>query len=250
MPKKLDVYIGDVVSTNKGGVCEVVKISGARDIIVEFLDEYKHRVKVTAQQIREGTIGNPYHPSIYGVGFHGIGKYTATIGGKTTSSYQTWSNMMLRCYDETKRETAPSYKDVTVCEEWHCYQNFAEWYENHRFYGRGYQLDKDILIEGNRVYRPEACTLVPRQLNNLLTDSAATRGEYKIGVTYHKVEGAFRARVSVKGVSKFIGRYNTEDEAHKAYIVEKKRYLRDMAIEYHGKIEPKVFESLIIRSGN
>ena len=46
-----------------------------------------------------------------------------------------------------------NYLDVTVCEEWHNFQNFAKWfYENYyEISGEKMRLDKDILIKGNKM---------------------------------------------------------------------------------------------------
>ena len=54
-----------------------------------------------------------------------------------------------------------TYIGCTVCELWHNFQNFAEWYdENYSAGMEGYHLDKDIKIKGNKVYSPSTCMFV------------------------------------------------------------------------------------------
>ena len=48
----------------------------------------------------------------------------------------------------------------SVCEEWKHFSNFKKWFDEN--YIEGFDIDKDILIKGNKVYSPEACSFVPR----------------------------------------------------------------------------------------
>ena len=61
----------------------------------------------------------------------------------------------------------PSYKNVTVCDEWVILSNFIPWFNDN--YVKGYALDKDIFIPNNNIYSPDTCIFVPQDLNNLLT---------------------------------------------------------------------------------
>ena len=70
-----------------------------------------------------------------------------------------------------------SYKGVEVCEEWYNFQNFAEWCETQKFLnakdvkGKSYQLDKDILVKGNKIYSPDTCCFVPPEINSLFINA-------------------------------------------------------------------------------
>ena len=81
--------------------------------------------------------------------------------------FRDWKNMMRRCYDP--EPSHKSYADVTVCEEWLNFTNFYHWRLEHDYDldGEDVQLDKDILIPGNRVYGPEGCMIVPASVNRL-----------------------------------------------------------------------------------
>lgn len=45
------------------------------------------------------------------------------------------------------------------------FSNFAEWFDKHHV--EGWELDKDILVSGNRTYSPETCCFVPHEINVL-----------------------------------------------------------------------------------
>lgn len=73
--------------------------------------------------------------------------------------------MLKRCYLSKGKERV--YSDCEVCEEWRDFQEFASWFdENYPNDGRDYDLDKDIKVEGNRIYSPETCMFVSRQENS------------------------------------------------------------------------------------
>lgn len=97
-------------------------------------------------------------PSVYGIGFMGEGRYKASINYKTTRQYETWKSMMRRCYSSVSLKARPTYRDCTVCDEWHNFQNFAKWFDNN--YIKGYELDKDIKVNGNKTYSPCTCMFV------------------------------------------------------------------------------------------
>ena len=76
--------------------------------------------------------------------------------------------MFDRCYYSGYQDNNPTYRGCTVAEEWHNFQNFAKWYEDN--YIEGYQLDKDIKVEGNKVYGPDTCMFISKQENVEETD--------------------------------------------------------------------------------
>lgn len=191
---------------------------------------------------------NLLKPSVCGVGFIGVGKHTPSSNGSHSAAYEAWKGMLKRCYSRKFLETRPTYQGCTVCEEWHNFQNFAEWFESQEHYSKGYQLDKDLLVDGNKVYSPSTCVLVPIQLNNLLIDSRASRGEYPIGVGFHKEKKKFQAYLTIKGKQKHLGYFDCLDDAVIAYTSAKKSYVRDTVFGWQDKIDTKVFNRLLLKS--
>ncbi len=129
--------------------------------------------------------------------------------------YSKWKNMLKRCYDPKYHATHPTYIGCTVHEEWLRFSNFRKWMEKQDWQRN--QLDKDLLVPNNRVYSAESCLFVSSAVNNLTIDSAATRGEYPIGVYYNKHDGKYKASCSVRGKLQYIGYYDTVEAASAAY---------------------------------
>ena len=69
--------------------------------------------------------------------------------------YRVWTHMLERCYDVKRQERQPTYKDCSVSTEWLTFSVFKSWMEKQDFEGK--QLDKDLLIEGNKIYSAETC---------------------------------------------------------------------------------------------
>ena len=64
------------------------------------------------------------------------------------------------------------------------------------------------------------------RLNNLLTDSAAKRGEYPKGV--NRDGKTYRARLGGTN-GRHLGNYATVEEAHRVYCVAREEYIREWA---------------------
>ena len=60
-------------------------------------------------------------------------------------------------------------------------------------------------------------------------DNAAARGKYKQGVYWHEALGKFYAVINKYGKSKHLGFYETEDEAHVAYLAAKGTHVKEIA---------------------
>lgn len=158
-PKPMDMLPGKVFDTNRSGKAIITKYVSSQKIFIEFISTGTKRV-VTAGDIRKGEIKDPYYPSILGIGYIGEGIYSS----KNKNIYLIWYSMLHRCYCPKTQVNNPSYVGCTVCPEWHNFQNFAAWFELN--YVPGLQLDKDILIDGNKQYHPNNCCIVTHQANS------------------------------------------------------------------------------------
>ena len=224
----------------------IIRYAGALDIDVQFDDGtiVEHR---RYNDFKKGEIKNPMRPSVYGIGFMGIGKFKAHNGnGKPTKCYDTWKHIHTRCYDPKFQEKFPTYENCTVCKEWNNYQVFAKW-DNENYYEVGNEkmdLDKDILCKGNKVYSPTTCIYVPHSINMLFTKSNNKRGDLPIGVS--KMRNKFIALLN-KGNGKqiYLGTYSTPNEAFQAYKKAKEEYIKEVAEEYKDKIPYRLYDALI-----
>lgn len=237
--------VGKIFPTNNGGDCVVVEYINYRNVVVEFMDEHRFRVKTTATAILEGAVRNNFTRSVSGVGYLGDGKYKRTVNGKPTIAYQYWRGMLKRCYDDSFQRERPTYRGCVVCDEWHNFQVFAKWIYKQGFVDCGYELDKDILMAGNKVYSPETCCLVPRQINTVLNNCSASRGELPQGVSSYKKSGKYRARVRVSGKGVSLGVFDSVDEAYKAYKRAKEDNVKTIALEWKDKVDSRVYDALM-----
>ncbi len=183
--------------------------------------------------------------TVAGVGYIGEGIYKCSIDGRKTKAYESWRGMLRRCYDVSQRDKYPTYADCTVCDEWLNFQVFAEWYVNHPFGKKGYQLDKDILMGDSKIYSPETCCLIPQDINKLLNKYSNGRGVYPQGVDFNKSTGKFRARIRVNGRHKSLGYYENMNDAHSAYKSAKEQHVKVVAAKNVERIERSVFNALM-----
>lgn len=182
---------------------------------------------------------------ICGVGLNDYGK-GITKNDDIKLSYKTWLNMLKRCYKQTENEK--TYLDCSVTEEWTTFSNFSKWfYDPKNGYREGYQLDKDILVKGNKIYSPDTCCFVPHELNMLLVKRNAKRGKYPIGVGKLSKSKRYESRMSRKTCgTRRIGIFNTSEEAFYAYKRAKEKYVKEVADDYYNKglITKRVHDAL------
>lgn len=102
---------------------------------------------------------------VFGVGVNDCYEFIRT-GDKIRSSYQSWVNMLQRCYSIAWHKRHPTYIGCQVCDEWLYYSNFKRWSDEN--YRDGYELDKDILAKKAKLYSPVTCVFVPHYINSLV----------------------------------------------------------------------------------
>uniref|UniRef100_UPI0040480E0A hypothetical protein n=1 Tax=Rheinheimera sp. TaxID=1869214 RepID=UPI0040480E0A len=163
-PAPMDLQPGTIHPTNASGMLRVLSYITFDKIHIEFIDT-NYRKYVSGKELRKGAIKDPLCISVYGVGYIGDGSFRPSFNGKHSDAYRRWSSMLARCYSAKYQKKFPSYKGCTVCNEWHDFQVFAEWYEANKPSGNeDFHLDKDDLIAGNKVYSPSTATfLSPRE---------------------------------------------------------------------------------------
>lgn len=177
---------------------------------------------------------------VQGVGINDLGCSSKSI------LYKKWNRMLTRCYSSKYHEQFPTYTDCEVCEDWKTLSKFKEWFDAN--YVEGYELDKDILVKGNKIYSPETCCFLPREINGFLTKSDKARGELPIGVCFYKPNGKYKSSIAIKGQIKHLGYFNSSNEAFKVYKHEKELHIRELALDYFSKnlIPNKVYEALLL----
>lgn len=165
--KPLHNSVGRVFSSSNCGDFTVEEYVNSANVTVRFLDTGGLK-KTKYCHVLSGGVRDDMMPVHYGVGFIGSGIHRSKVAGKKTTCYLKWAAMLQRCYSGR----SPTYADCFVCDEWHNFQNFADWfYENYPKDGHDYHLDKDIKVNGNKVYSPDACMFVTA-VENIVASSA------------------------------------------------------------------------------
>lgn len=138
--------------------------------------------------------------------------------------FTVWRSMIRRCYSKIYHNKQPTYKDCKVHDDWLNFMAFKSWMEKQDW--KGNNLDKDILKPGNKTYSKETCLFVSKGVNNLLNDHKAKRGEFPIGVC--KFGNKYMAQCSGRK-NRYIGLYDTPEQAHRAWAIEKVKIIRQVA---------------------
>ncbi|UJD04836.1 hypothetical protein PWKp5_00093 [Klebsiella phage PWKp5] len=179
---------------------------------------------------------------LYGVGLNDVGIPLSRLylGRK---SYDSWANMLYRCYDPKFHLKYPTYSDCSVCREWWSFNNFHRWFiEN---YVDGYQLDKDLLLPGNKVYSPTTCVYIPHWLNSFTTNKTTKRGKQPIGVTFSQGRYVSHCNNPFTRKQEHIGSFSTPEEAYCSWLERKLQHALDMK-ENIDAVDTRLFDNVLV----
>jgi hypothetical protein len=148
--------------------------------------------------------------------------------------YRAWRSMLERCYSPAYQSRCATYIGCSVCEEWLTFSNFRRWMIDKNWEGN--QLDKDIIVMGNKLYSQECCVFVDQATNKFIMDSGSARGQWPIGVHFHKRDIMFVAQCNnpFTGKREFLGYFTDPATAHQAWRTRKHElalYLADRQID-------------------
>ncbi len=156
------IDLDKIYTSNNSGDFKVTSYVNHKSITVEFLAT-GYRIVTNSSNIRKGKVKDKLRPSVFGVGFIGEGKYKPSHNGITSKEYESWCDMMRRCYDSEFHKRHPTYSECKVDPLWHNFQSFADWHKAN--YKDGLHLDKDIKVKGNKIYGPDFCKFVTAKEN-------------------------------------------------------------------------------------
>ena len=175
----------------------------------------------------------------------GIGYWGSEDVDCKSESYLRWHDMINRCYNEKFLKRQPQYRGCSVCEEWLNYSNFKVWYDQNNIPRMSFDLDKDILFKGNKIYSPETVVFVPHTINTLFLSKKDDRGDFPIGVYCEKDKKRFRAAMSFMGKQIKLGSFETVESAFERYKEYKEDFIKDMAEQFKDEIPHKVYEAMM-----
>lgn len=207
---------------------EIIEWHSYTNCTILFNNGYM-RTGVAYNSLSSGNLKTPYCPTVFNIGYIGEGSYNT----KTHKHiYIKWKSMLCRCYYKKYLIEKPTYKDCTVAEIWHNFQNFAQWYEEN--YDpklmQDWELDKDMLVKGNKTYSPETCCFVPRKLNMIVNKN---RLPLLYGRKYKAICG-----------NTYLGLFSTEKEAKKVISEKRENIIYSIIFDNFHIIDERVIKKL------
>ena len=89
---------------------------------------------------------------ISGVGIYS-GRNPRFENNKPIREYYIWNAILRRCYSDVCHADNPTYIGCSVSDNFKNYDYFYDWFHKQvGFQNIGWQVDKDILSKGNKVY--------------------------------------------------------------------------------------------------
>lgn len=167
-----------------------------------------------------------------------------------TQAYQTYNHMIDRTKPGGKFQAKrPTY--IGTSNGFTDFQQFADWAIQQVGYGvPGYQLDKDLLVPGNKVYCQETCCFLPREINMALQrDQSNKKSGLPVGI-YRNHKSDLKATISIRGKNVHLASTPTSTEADIAHLsalyeTAKSAYLKALAIEHQLNLDPRAFAALM-----
>mgnify|MGYP000379088564 FL=1 len=155
-------------------------------------------------------------------------------------SRNRWNNIKTRTQDkQSVLKTSPTYLGCKNL--FKDFNEFVEWSRDEVGYnfcdkigGKDvlWAIDKDILKIGNINYSPDTCLLVPCRVNSFMTGRSNDRGDFPIGLNWHKPLNKFRAQINYLGIRKHLGYFDDIESAHRAWQLAKIRCGRELALDF------------------
>ena len=151
--KYKDIKENDILVNNQGIELKVLRIFKKKGLKAEVQFTKTGFIKtVQLHHLRDGKAKDPYAPTKFGVCCLG------TPPKYAYEDYKRWENLVQRVFDE---KNYPTYKDVTICDRWLCFEYFLEDLKKMTNYGKpNMHLDKDLKRKGTKEYSPENCQLI------------------------------------------------------------------------------------------
>jgi hypothetical protein len=236
------------------------QLKSSNAIVLEKLSNTRSKIKFMDTgyiadfynvNIERGEFKDRLRPSLCGVG------YGVMRGDSISPFHKTWQNMINRCHNPTYNDKYKSYSDCSVIEGWYDFRNFREWCEHTHPYNTEvkFELDKDMRLQGNRVYSPETCMWIPKKLNQYINEvkgASSVTGVKGVSPAMRSGEGVTDGVYEVrcadgKGGRVFLGHVNSIEEGSLIYKNYKEGRLKFLAEEYlvSGVIPKATYEIIV-----
>ncbi len=107
----------------------------------------------------------------------------------------------------------------------------------------GKELDKDVLVAGNKLYSPDTCAFITRKTNSFFIKFSSCRLSNMTGSTKFYKNGYFRGQCSnpITNKQEKLGKFKTKEEAHLAWR-KRKQEIALLLISYES--DPRIVDAL------
>lgn len=133
--------------------------------------------------------------------------------------------MVRRTHSSSFKEQKLSYKDCEICEEWKYFSKFKAWMETQDWEGK--ELDKDLIVRGNKLYSPETCAFIDRKINTFIVESLNKTNGLPIGVMHYR--DRYKALLKENNKSIYLGIYDKVEDAYEAWLSYKLKQAKELA---------------------
>jgi hypothetical protein len=184
---------------------------------------------------------------IYGMGINDAPFITnCKVGGKLYShpAYVAWKNVLTRSFDQAYATRFPTYQGVKVCDEWLRFSNFLAWWKVHQ--KEGWQLDKDLLHRGNKVYSPETCIYIPNWINSFTLTGPKNTSTGRVGAFYCKNRRKYTSQCGhpISGEKIRLGYFDSEQEARYYWLKKKSKIAHELKALMDA-IDHRIYKNVI-----
>lgn len=236
------LMVGSIHETNNSGKIEILEVVNSRKVLIRFVDTGFEKF-ADSRLIRKGVVKDNT------LSYQSCGAILDVAGkteGVASKAYKLWNSMMGRCYSTSMHEKRPRYSVCEVSEYFKRFSNFEGWCDKQTSFGaEGFDLDKDLLFKGNKVYSEHTCCFLPQEINKSLQKTNKLRGDLPIGVCFDKSRGKYRAAIKMYGKHINLGRFECKFEAFQAYKVAKEGYLKELAEKWKDAIDLRAYDALM-----
>ncbi len=233
----LDGITGTRFKTNSYGFCEVIEYVNSRKVVVRFDSGYVTTSEMG--QLRRGDVKDKSLPNVRGIAYNDY-PHPVKINNQHIPEYRLWRNMIERVYFSLTK----AYKDVEICNDWLYFSNFKRDVESlpnfDKFISEKWNLDKDILVKGNKIYSPDTCCFVPQELNSSF-GGLTNRTKLPLGIKYCKRTKKYVSQILINGKKKTLGYFKNPADAFYVYKTRKEAWLKDLAEKWKGVVDDKVY---------
>lgn len=230
-----EYYKGRKYLTNSSGYATIVAYESSYKVLIEFEDNTRRYVRIG--DLKRGQVKNLNKPSYKGVG------YDTKVGVEVDTLLRSrWSTAIDRCYGKpNKNGKSDGYKGVTLCDAWLDYAEFYKYWKGK--FVKDFEIDKDLLCVGNKVYSPEFCVMLPPEINKAIRVNRKSGSTLPLGITENG-SGGYRAKTSFKGKESYSSTVTCPKEAFLWYKNFKETLAKSLAEKWRGKIEDRAYQAL------